>query len=70
MILSGKLIAFFVFRRLLLLAQLLSAVSDIFAIQFAPLQANENSECALLLDGPPRSSAFDYTFNLLRGNQL
>ena len=28
-----------------------------------------NGECALLLEGPGRSSAFDYNLNTLRGNQ-
>lgn len=28
----------------------------------------DNSECALVLNGPGRSSSFDYTYNLLRGS--
>ncbi|GFG31333.1 hypothetical protein Cfor_12892, partial [Coptotermes formosanus] len=37
------------------------------AQQFTPLVANSDSECALLLDGPGRTSAFDYNLNALRG---
>ncbi|XP_015522628.2 uncharacterized protein LOC107226351 [Neodiprion lecontei] len=38
-------------------------------IQYQPIDAYSTigDECALVLDGPGRSSAFDYTYNLLRG---
>lgn len=48
----------------------LLAQNPIFCIQFSPLEVQGGEECALLLNGPPKSSAFDYTFNLLRGNPL
>jgi hypothetical protein len=35
--------------------------------QFAPLVGSSESECALLLEGPGRTSAFDYNLNALRG---
>ncbi|XP_050308302.1 peroxidase [Anthonomus grandis grandis] len=39
-------------------------------VHYQPLEltGNGDSECALLLNGPSRSSQFDYTFNLLRGS--
>ncbi|KAJ8968839.1 hypothetical protein NQ317_005307 [Molorchus minor] len=37
--------------------------------QHIELTGNGDNECALLLSGPPRSSHFDYTLNLLRGTQ-
>nr|CAD7428478.1 unnamed protein product [Timema monikensis] len=37
------------------------------SLQFAPLAAPPDGECALLLDGPGRTSAFDYNLNALRG---
>nr|CAD7440712.1 unnamed protein product [Timema bartmani] len=37
------------------------------SLQFAPLAAPTDGECALLLDGPGRTSAFDYNLNALRG---
>ncbi|KAG5893057.1 hypothetical protein JTB14_014837 [Gonioctena quinquepunctata] len=36
--------------------------------QQQPLEFGGNGECALLLPGPGRSSQFDYSLNLLRGN--
>lgn len=54
-------------RQCLLLFQLFYSC---LCIQFAPLEISGGGECALLLNGPPKSSVFDYTFNLLRGNSL
>ncbi|KAH1021433.1 hypothetical protein HUJ04_010949 [Dendroctonus ponderosae] len=41
-------------------------------VQYQPIELTGNSdqECALLLNGPARSSHFDYQFNLLRGGNL
>lgn len=51
-------------RALLALAALLQVA---LAIQFSPIEVHNENECALLLDGPGRSSAFDYNVNTLRG---
>lgn len=51
------------FRPLLALALL----PVVLAIQFDPIEDHTESECALLLDGPGRSSSFDYNVNTLRG---
>nr|CAD7572837.1 unnamed protein product [Timema californicum] len=40
------------------------------SLQFAPLAAPPDGECALLLDGPGRTSAFDYNLNALRGTLM
>ncbi|KAJ8957474.1 hypothetical protein NQ314_006551 [Rhamnusium bicolor] len=41
-------------------------------IQFQPVEltGNGDGECALLLNGPAKSSQFDYSLNLLRGSTL
>lgn len=51
---------------------LLVLIQQISSIQFEPIEYNGigDSECALLINGPGRSSQFDYTYNLLRGNSL
>ncbi|KAJ9598255.1 hypothetical protein L9F63_011076, partial [Diploptera punctata] len=37
--------------------------------QFSPVP-NSDGDCALLLEGPGRTSAFDYNLNALRGTLL
>ncbi|KAK0156903.1 hypothetical protein PV327_011542, partial [Microctonus hyperodae] len=38
------------------------------ALQHQTLESYNNVEdCALILDGPGRTSVYDYTYNLLRG---
>ncbi|XP_076252124.1 peroxidase homolog [Rhynchophorus ferrugineus] len=51
---------------------LFHAQSALSVVHYHPLElsVNGNSECALLLNGPGRSSQFDYTLNLLRGTHL
>ncbi|KAJ8919036.1 hypothetical protein NQ315_016942, partial [Exocentrus adspersus] len=56
----------------LITALVLVQVHLAISIQFQPveLRGNGDGECALLLSGPPRSSQFDYSLNLLRGTPL
>lgn len=61
------------FANTLLLGLLLAAGAR--AVQFQPLldlygNHGANEDCALVLDGPGRSSLYDYTYNLLRGGHL
>ncbi|KAF2898261.1 hypothetical protein ILUMI_07914, partial [Ignelater luminosus] len=48
------------------------ALQSIYCIQYSPIDLTGTGEgdCALVLNGPGRSSSFDYTFNLLRGSSL
>lgn len=52
----------------IIICTLLTAHSS--AQQYTPLVASSDSECALLLEGPGRTSAFDYNLNALRGTLL
>ncbi|KAJ3641273.1 hypothetical protein Zmor_027785 [Zophobas morio] len=55
-----------------LAATFLHQINPNVAIQYTPvdLAGNGDGECALLLNGPARSSQFDYSLNLLRGTPL
>ncbi|XP_022901639.1 peroxidase [Onthophagus taurus] len=57
------------FTPILFLAYLFGLANGIQYSQL-DLQGLNDGECALLLEGPGRSSQFDYTYNLLRGNPL
>ncbi|KAK6626836.1 hypothetical protein RUM44_009313 [Polyplax serrata] len=46
---------------------LLASLFNCPSLQYQPIELHTDGECALLLDGPGRSSAFDYQFNALRG---
>ncbi|XP_068083660.1 peroxidase [Anabrus simplex] len=54
-------------RRWILAAGWLLLATSCGALQFTPVHPNTESDCALLLDGPGRTSAFDYNLNALRG---
>ena len=58
-----------IFRKsqILIICGVISTVVSINQFEPADDYAGGNSECALLLEGPGRSSAFDYSLNTLRG---
>ncbi|VVC88492.1 unnamed protein product [Leptidea sinapis] len=47
---------------------LLVALFSAFVTSLAPITAPADDNCALYLTGPGRSSAYDYSLNLLKGN--
>lgn len=47
---------------------LLVALCIVYATTLSPLTAPADDDCALYLTGPGRSSAYDYSLNLLKGN--
>jgi hypothetical protein len=55
-----------------LTATILHQTTLVLSIQYTPvdLAGNGDGECALLLNGPAKSSHFDYSLNLLRGTPL
>jgi len=51
------------------LAALLATLAACSAVQYTPVAIDDSSsECALLLEGPGRSSVFDHNLNVLRGS--
>lgn len=60
-------VCFYVFRWTWLLLAAYSTALQLPSGLHQPVIPAGDSECALLLDGPGRTSHFDYQFNLLRG---
>lgn len=60
---------FFIFRKSQILLGLIPLLCSLSVAQHPyGVEGGGSSECALLLEGPGRTSSFDYQLNTIRGN--